>query len=78
MLFKKWQGCEEIQWRSFIRYMKSRGPGKEPVGPRKGMSEKSVTDEPELISFARVFTEEAEGHIPETRIHFLEGEKMKC
>lgn len=34
--------------------------------------------EPELISFALVFTEEVEGHIPETGIHFHEGEKMKC
>lgn len=43
--FKKWQGCEEIQWRSFIRYIKSTRPGKESVGPGEGMSEKPVTDE---------------------------------
>ena len=33
------------------------------------------SNEPELIFDARVFTEEAEGHIPETRIHFLVGKK---
>lgn len=44
----------------------------------KGTGRKSVTDEAaaaeSLFRFsARVFTKGAEGHVPETRMHFLEG-----